>query len=305
MSLLQQREHEPTSTSVNEVSHAVEPQFTQFGPENEGDRHVVIADLHGEDEVLHRILDRYRRDDQVKFVFVGDVLDRKGNDFDAETGVFKTLDMLSELGKRAVLTLGNHEWLALGSMDAIDTAERQQIQSDWMGLGTQGSVEANTFSSYGIDRNAISDITVARLKYTMKTMGHYAIIRDAFPFYETDTFIAVHAGIFSDIPWEKQRDDLTETWMKMKFGEFSERPPQWFSMDLANSVIPITATDKIVVSGHSHVLGAERRLKPRGSQFRSLHDGKRIRLASTLNAPTRAPAYVWQDWDGRVVEIRR
>lgn len=87
----------------------------------------------------------------------------------------------------------------------------------------------------------------------------------------------------------------------MNEGLFYDRPPQWFSMKLATSTEPVYHTNKTVVSGHAHVLKG----KHSTSSERSLHDGRRIRLASTLNAPTKAPAYVWQDWDGEIIEIPR
>jgi hypothetical protein len=77
-------------------------------------------------------------------------------------------------------------------------------------------------------------------------------------------------------------------------------------MDLAVDTRPILSTPKTVVSGHAHHLQnnlKDNRLSFKTCRHRSLHGGKRIRLASQLNAPRTQPLYVWQDWDGEIVRF--
>lgn len=128
------------------------------------------------------------------------------------------------------------------------------------------------------------------------------ILASAIPYYETDSFIATHAGIKPTIPWEVQRHQLHGIAGDMSAGNFDNRPPQWFSMKLATSTQPIRHTDKTVISGHAHILRPKE--KPSSSRYsseRSLHRGKRIRLASPINPPTKAPVHIWQDWDEEII----
>ncbi|OYX54095.1 hypothetical protein B7Y92_00295 [Candidatus Saccharibacteria bacterium 32-50-13] len=265
------------------------------------DRHVVVPDIHGEHEVLGEIVDRYYDDPDIGFVFLGDILDRKGVINDPEKGVFKTLDIIKNLGGRAVVTMANHEWLFHASSSANDPGFRESLTKEWLGNDSATAIERNVLVSYGMDPSRRDHTTAKELRRRMARAGHLAILASATPYFETDAFIATHAGVLPNVSWEVQRNYLNEVSKEMDEGLFYDRPPQWFSMKLATSTEPVYHTNKTVVSGHAHVLNGKRGT----SSERSLHDGRRIRLASTLNAPTRAPVYIWQDWDGEIIEIPR
>lgn len=264
------------------------------------DRHVVVPDMHGEHRLLDRIINQYTDQSDVNFVLLGDIIDRKSVDNDPEKGVYKTLQIIKDLGQRAVVTMANHEWWLHASSRATDQTLRQQVLSGWLGTNPKNSIERNTLTAYNLDPTIRDEVAVDELTKRMARFGHLAILNSASPYYETDKFIAVHAGVLSGVPWEMQQGYLRSVASYMNDGQFHERPPQWFSMKLATDTSPVDATDKTVISGHAHILDDRRHNQ---SRERSLHDGRRIRLASQINAPAKSSAYVWQDWDGKVIEI--
>lgn len=272
------------------------------------DRHVVIPDLHGEHKVAHEIIDRYIDREDVSFVFLGDVVDRKGVQNDTEKGVYRTIECIKQLGDRAILTMANHEWTLLAALCAKESSQREMAQRILFGPDVIRQQEQNVLSAYDIETPFSPASKAQWLRTALQRFGHLAVLQSATPYYETTDFIAVHAGINPSTSWEAQREYLEDVAENMSDGLYYERPPQWFSMPLATSTQPIdTATEKIVVSGHAHKLVPKNRRNAHGkySEERSLHKGKRIRLASSLNRPGREPAYIWQDWDRRIVEIKR
>jgi len=268
------------------------------------DKHVVIPDLHGEHHMSERVIDAYIDFPDVNFVFLGDVLDRRGITTDQEKGVFRTLEQIRLLGERAVMVLANHEWYPLAAMFSKEGAYKETAIETWLGLESRRSPEFNTLSSYDLDKT--DDNVTEQFKYALMKAGHLAVLTQAMPYLETDTFIAVHAGLDPHLDWDIQKDYLLDTARDMAHGVFYDNPEQWFSMDLAVDTRPILSTPKTVVSGHAHHLQnnlKDNRLSFKTCRHRSLHGGKRIRLASQLNAPRTQPLYVWQDWDGEIVRF--
>lgn len=268
------------------------------------DKHVVIPDLHGEHEMAERVIDAYIDFPDVNFVFLGDVLDRRGIATDSEKGVFRTLEHIRKLGERAVMVIANHEWYPLAAMFSREGVYKETAIETWLGLESRRSPEFNTLLSYDLDKT--DDNVTEQFKSALMKAGHLAVLTQAMPYFETDTFIAVHAGVDPFIDWATQKDDLRDIARDMAHGVFYDNPEQWFSMDLAVDTRPILGTTKTVVSGHAHHLQnnlKDNRLSFKTSRHRSLYGGKRVRLASQLNAPRTQPLYVWQDWDGEIIKF--
>jgi len=268
------------------------------------DKHVVIPDLHGEHEMAERVIDAYIDFPDVNFVFLGDVLDRRGITTDSEKGVFRTLEHIRKLGERAVMVIANHEWYPLAAIYSREGVYKETAIETWLGLESSRSPEFNTLSSYDLDK--IDDNVTEQFKSALMKAGHLAVLTQAMPYFETDRFIAVHAGVDPFIDWATQKDDLRDIACDMAHGVFYDNPEQWFSMDLAVDTRPILGTTKTVVSGHAHHLQnnlKDNRLSFKTSRHRSLYGGKRVRLASQLNAPRTQPLYVWQDWDGEIIQF--
>lgn len=297
----------PETLHAERALHALHiPRFSTIPQRS--DRHVVIPDLHGEHKVADEIIDRYIDREDVTFVFLGDLVDRKGPTPDPEHGVYKTLNAVKSLGERAVVTIANHEWTLLAALLAQNPRQKELAQRLYFSSETIDRQERNVLSAYGVERTMPPSPTATWLHHAMRRAGHLAVLQAATPYYETDQFIAVHAGLNPNDSWENQREYLEDVAEAMSEGTYSERPPQWFSQDYATSLTSLErATAKKVVSGHAHQLvNTRRRRQTNYSSERALHNEKRIRLASRLNAPRRESAYVWQDWgDERIIEIKR
>jgi hypothetical protein len=275
------------------------------------ERHVVIPDIHGEVAHVRRVVDEYVAHEDVGFVFLGDVIDRKGLQDDPEQGVRKTLELIRQLGDRAIMTLANHEIYLLASVLSTDPERRDGYRQLWLEKptsrnGGNSSIEQNTASSYDLTNDGPT--TAPRLWREMRAHQHTKVLTNATPYYETETFIAVHAGLRYDQNLEQQRAEMEATAYEMSCGIFHDTPDQWFSIELAIDARDNPITDKTIVSGHAHYRipnGRYRRTVTNFSSERVLHDGRRVRLASQLNAPVSEPLYIWQDWDGKVIRVPR
>ena len=123
------------------------------------------------------------------------------------------------------------------------------------------------------------------------------LLKNITPYYETDKFIATHAGLTPDVPWQKQMQELEMVALDVLQGIYSETPPQWFSFSNANYPYGNKSVSyKTIISGHSHNL-------PVNSSDRITDYGRRVRLASHLNYPDRHPLDIWQDWDGGIITV--
>lgn len=273
------------------------------------DRHIVIPDMHGEYRIVERILDMYSgaQYQDLGFVYTGDLIDRQGNEPDEECGVYQLLEIVKNQGDRAVLTVANHEHIALAGMLSVNESIAEGFAKGWLGVGSDRHMEVNTLNAYGITAKRKDQTAehVFELRERMQRVGHLALLTSASPYYETDKFIAVHAGIHNHASWEAQKEWLEEVCHDMGEGKFMDQPPQWWNIALAKDARPITSTDKIVVSGHAHTTKHYIN-DPMGvvySDKRVLNGGRRVRLGSQVNAPSNKNAYIWQDWDGQVIEI--
>jgi hypothetical protein len=273
------------------------------------DRHIVIPDQHGEFELTRKIIDSYFDNEDIGFVFLGDVIDKSGVSADPERGVFNELELIRQLGSRAILTIANHEWYPLAAIYEKDPAHKEAHTTMWLGLGrtvTQ-SVSAITLANYGITER--DETTPQRFLEALQVHGHDKVLTAATPYFETDTFIATHAGIERDIPFDEQKAYLEQTARDMAQGTFNVHPTQWFSIELSVDARPVTATDKVVISGHAHGLDPKTKtITEQHIQYspeRSLHGGKRIRLASRLNPSGNEDGFIWQDWDGQIIQVAR
>lgn len=273
------------------------------------DRHVVIPDLHGENMLLERVINKYQRED-TGFVFLGDLIDRKG-DHKEINSVPKLLDTIMALGNRAIITLANHELILLGALNSED-AIRAYAYGYYYDM-----IKANTVIDYDILDDKFG-WNREELKEKMTELGHLALLMSATPYYETETFIATHAGINHKKPWEIQKEKLDELSSQLAQGEYPDPYPKngieleaglepIFSMKNATDTSEITSTDKIILSGHAHnlygskVMGIEVGRNP--NKHRKILNGQRIRLASQLNRPKNDDLYIWQDWDEEIVVI--
>ncbi|MCE5212235.1 MAG: serine/threonine protein phosphatase [Deltaproteobacteria bacterium] len=158
----------------------------------------AIGDIHGCLEKLRELMDQigidYTRD---TLVFIGDYIDR--GSFSKEV-VDYILRLRSEY-KNIICLLGNHEQMFLRYLEGID--EDLYL--------INGGV--NTLRSYEI---LLSDDTEKRKSRI--PAAHRRFFESLLPYYETDEYIFVHAGLRPGLPLSDQEShDLL--WIRYEFME--------------------------------------------------------------------------------------
>lgn len=158
----------------------------------------AIGDIHGCLEKLRELIDQigidYTRD---TLVFIGDYIDR--GSFSKEV-VDYILRLRSEY-KNIICLLGNHEQMFLRYLEGID--EDLYL--------INGGV--NTLRSYEI---LLSDDTEKRKSRI--PAAHRRFFESLLPYYETDEYIFVHAGLRPGLPLSDQEShDLL--WIRYEFME--------------------------------------------------------------------------------------
>jgi hypothetical protein len=271
--------------------------------EQKHEKHIVIPDLHGESQLLEQVIDKYH-DDETGFVFLGDVIDQKGV-ADKHNNSNLTISHIRDLGEIAIMTMANHEFVMQGSFFAKDQEIQDQYTEYW------SMISENSFEAYDLHPEIRNDHeAMGILKLTMEELGHLAVLRSTTMYYETDLFIATHAGLDPKAPWELQRESLDILAAELRedsfpyYGGDKPLPSQIFSIHNAMGTEKVEGTDKITLSGHAHYLtpSSKRfvRLDTPTSPERILHDGKRVRLASHVNHPASHDLHIWKDWDQEI-----
>ncbi len=152
----------------------------------------VIGDIHGCLEPLHRLMAQLRLSEADEVVFLGDYIDR-GPD---SKGV---IDYLLTLHGRYTFLMGNHERMFL------DFLQGQQRALFLYNGGTA------TLESYGGLRGIPST--------------HLTFLDRQRPYYETQDYLFVHAGIRPAMPLQEQGEsDLL--WIREEFYAYPGRFPK-------------------------------------------------------------------------------
>ncbi|MDE2483836.1 MAG: serine/threonine protein phosphatase [candidate division NC10 bacterium] len=152
----------------------------------------VIGDIHGCLEPLHRLIAQLRLSEADELVFLGDYVDR-GPD---SKGV---IDYLLTLRGRYTFLMGNHERMFL---DFLQGKERALFLYN-------GGIA--TVESYG----GLSRIPAAHLTFLERLR----------PYYETQDYLFVHAGIRPGIPLQEQ-DESDLLWIREEFYAYAGRFPK-------------------------------------------------------------------------------
>ncbi|MBI3494747.1 hypothetical protein HY004_02080 [Candidatus Saccharibacteria bacterium] len=231
---------------------------------------VVMVDVHARSQPLDKVTKEYGNN--VRYVAGGDSIgigpDTKG-----------VLDISSEFNIR--LLRGNWEHQVLEGLVFHDLERRRMAQEINRPLDYKELQKIA--KSYELSPKLPREELIIRITEKMQACGHLNMLARAAMYYETEGdggFIVVHAGLTSE-DWSKQKDDLE----KAK-GTFDQLP-QIFDdsrYTLSNRAEAFIATDKTVITGHTHRIQGER----------TTADGKRVRLASNQEL------LVWQSWDKQI-----
>lgn len=252
------------------------------------EKHVVMSDLHGQADLLRKVVDYY--DNDVEYLVNGDVIDRGKN----SKGL---VSLLMEIGAR--VNKGNHEWVLQAALSDIDSQRRNAWQVVWLGVGGQKLGYENLFllRSYGLERLPRRTDTAQALKETMREAGHWQWLVDTEMYTETDELLVVHAGLKSTVSWQQQRRKLDAIQAMQEARIFLDEPSQLFDYEFSNDWGVPKDLDKVLITGHTHRGGkAEARVYPSPPEL-----PHRVQLASNLAIGM--PLYVYENWTGQVREF--
>jgi len=143
----------------------------------------AIGDIHGKIDKLKMLIDRLPLSENDLVVFLGDYVDRGENSFEV-------IEYLIDLGNKTkcVFIKGNHEIMLKNFLSGKET----DLYLYNGGLATIRSYEKN-----GYDIHGNKDIP----------KSHNEFLKNLKPYYKTDNYIFVHAGIFPGIPIDLQTED--------------------------------------------------------------------------------------------------
>ena len=184
----------------------------------------AIGDIHGCLEKLKELMDKLVIDNEKDtLVFIGDYIDRGKS---GKEVVDYVLHLKSKY-KNVICLLGNHEQLFMQYLDGLD---------EGLYLGNGG---ISNLSSYEI---FLSDNIKERKKKV--PAEHLKFFESLLPYYETNDYIFVHAGIRPGLPLAEQTlDDLL--WIRNEFIENGKDFDKLVIFGHTPLIIPLIEKNKI------------------------------------------------------------
>jgi Calcineurin-like phosphoesterase len=146
----------------------------------------AIGDIHGCYDKLRTLMERLPYDpDQDTLVFLGDYIDRGGRSRE----VLAYICDLQLKAKKIIMLIGNHEHLMLEYHRTGDPALLPFLRH----LGIDA-----TLNSYGVDSpNSLQDMLFL-------PEAHWKLFHTLLPYWETENYIFVHAGLEPHLPLAQQ-----------------------------------------------------------------------------------------------------
>ncbi|MDB5184989.1 MAG: serine/threonine protein phosphatase [Candidatus Saccharibacteria bacterium] len=237
--------------------------------------YAVVPDTHGEYEHVARMLEVVEPVVD-KIVFLGDVVDGREPR--------KLIDLIRELGDKAVTILGNHEWVLRNALHdstgPLTTAWRDHV---WL-----PGYESGMFRAYGVERQGSSHEDASRLRERLAELGHFNWLQSLPPYYETPKFVALHAGPLMTRAWSKQAMQLR--YESAPAVRVKKEPLQLFSRSAGlTKGVPNAVDERMFITGHAHVgMAARRRAQ------------NRVCLATHITEG--APLLVWHSAQDMIAE---
>ena len=181
--------------------------------EKDFSRLIAVGDIHGQFDMLQRLMEKIKPTEHDLFVFIGDYIDRGRKSKEV-------LDFLIDFKENyhAVFLRGNHEDMLLDYLQLDERAIRGE------------SYERNggqfTALSYGDVNSAISELG------QLIPATHMDFIHNTEIYFETEHYFFAHGGIMPGVPFEEQKRGVL-LWIRYQFIYYP------------------TGLDKIVVFGHT------------------------------------------------------
>ncbi len=182
-------------------------------------RLIAIGDIHGDIEHLNKLLDKLKPQKDDTFVFLGDYIDRGEH---SKEVIERLIDLSYETN--CIFLMGNHEQMLL---NLLKTKKPEDIEM-WL---LEGGVQ--TFDNYG------GFVEIFSL--------HKDFLTGLKPYYLTDEYLFVHAGIRPDIPLKKQ-DKTDMLWIRDDFIEHKHNLKQKVIFGHTPFYIPYIDDDKIGIN---------------------------------------------------------
>lgn len=149
-------------------------------------RFFVIGDIHGCAGLLEDLLATIKPlDEEDTVVFIGDYIDR-GPD---SKGVIDIVLNFRKDHRRVITLMGNHESMLLGALKGYGRQE-------FLAIGGKATLE-----SYGFDPDAFEQFAAGM------PSEHMAFFCDLLPYFETEEYIFVHAGLQPGVHLTQQSPD--------------------------------------------------------------------------------------------------
>lgn len=181
--------------------------------EKDFSRLIAVGDIHGQFDMLQKLMGKIKPSDKDLFVFIGDYIDRGYKSREV-------LDYLIDFAQKynAVFLRGNHEDMLL---DLLGLDERAIYGAYYARNGGEF-----TALSYG---NA--DSTIEDLAYLIPKK-HLQFIKKTKVFFETEHYFFTHGGVMPGVTFTEQKREVM-LWIRHQF------------------ICYPTGLDKIVVFGHT------------------------------------------------------
>jgi hypothetical protein len=200
--------------------------------------YLVLPDTHGEYEKVCRIVDLYENSVD-KFLFLGDVIDG--------TNTKPLIGLIRDLGAKAITIAGNHEWVLRNALQE----EPEELVGYWRDQ-LWSRYERDMLVNYQIQPSKVWEHNAEAIRLAMIECGHLEWLNTLPSYYETNSFVAIHAGPVRDIPWELQKKELDS--LDGTNGRLQSEPCQLFSHALASvEDMPAEVDGRLFISGHSHL----------------------------------------------------
>jgi serine/threonine protein phosphatase 1 len=199
----------------------------------------AVGDIHGQYEKLTNLMSALPWDRQEDtLVFLGDYIDRGKHSKE----VVQYLIDLKNKGGQIFFLLGNHEKLLTNYYYSGSDYDLKI----WRSFGGWQTIQSYTNGAGVLGRPAFLPRT------------HLDFFRRLLPYYETEEFIFVHAGLREGIPLDEQKlDDLL--WVRKSFAESNHSFPKTVIFGHTPMRSPYVASGKIGIdtgAGHGNILTA-------------------------------------------------
>jgi len=211
----------------------------------------IIGDIHGEINLLDRLLEQILNYNPSELVFIGDYIDRGPH-------AKEVVDRIMELKVPTVCLMGNHEWMMLNAIE--DSGFGYNPMELWYMNGAEATLQSFGFSGFFSFQ---SQIGAPYLDFFQNLrLSHTIVLQNDLK------IVATHAGISPSVPLEvydnlKNYRDLQNY---LQFGLHGQDDSFLWTRDEFFNSSPELWKGSVVVHGHTPVLKLKRFIQANGQK---------------------------------------